>query len=72
MKPRFTGPYFNEFVAEGAVPANEVNEKLLDRKIIGGLDLRKFYPELKNAMLLCATEMTKRADMDLLAEVFHS
>jgi glycine dehydrogenase subunit 1 len=67
VKPRFTGPYFNEFVAEAP---EAVNEFLLGKKIVGGLALRKFYPELGNAMLLCATEMTKRADMDTLAEAF--
>ena len=36
-------------------------------KIIGGLALGRFYPELADSMLLCATEMTKRTDMDELA-----
>ncbi|MES1260104.1 MAG: aminomethyl-transferring glycine dehydrogenase subunit GcvPA, partial [Acidobacteriota bacterium] len=73
IKPHFSGPYFNEFVAasNGKSP-EEINEALLGRKIIGGLPLRKFYPELSGSALLCATEMTKRADMDALAEVFHS
>jgi len=71
VKPRFTGPAFNEFVA--AIPQPEdVNRRLLDRKIIGGLPLAKYYPELANTVLLCATEMTKRADMDTLAEVFQA
>lgn len=68
LKPRFSGPAFNEFVAEVPDP-DGVNKRLLDRKIIGGLPLGKFYPELADSMLLCATEMTKRADMDTLAEV---
>lgn len=73
VKPLFSGPYFNEFVAASdGTAAEALNEKLLEKKIIGGLALQKFYPELKNAMLLCATEMTKRADMDALAEVFNS
>jgi len=72
IKPHFTGPYFNEFVANPAARSIEnVNEALLKKKIIGGLALKKFYPELGQAALLCATEMTKRADMDTLAEVFH-
>ena len=37
---------------------------MLKHKIIGGLPLGRFYPELADCMLLCATEMTKRADMD--------
>jgi glycine dehydrogenase subunit 1 len=73
IKPHFSGPYFNEFVAaaNGKSP-EKLNEALLRRKIIGGLPLRKFYPELSGGALLCATEMTKRADMDALAEEFHS
>jgi glycine dehydrogenase subunit 1 len=70
VKPRFTGPFFNEFVArvEGKSP-DEWNRALLKKKIIGGLPLGRFYPELADSVLLCATEMTKRSDMDLLAEV---
>ena len=71
LKPRFTGPSFNEFVAVAADPEG-VNRRLLEKKIIGGLPLAKFYPELAGTMLLCATEMTKRADMDTVAEVFTS
>jgi glycine dehydrogenase subunit 1 len=71
LKPRFNGPSFNEFVAI-APGADEINRRLLERKIIGGLPLARFYPELAGTMLLCATEMTKRADMDTLAEVFNS
>ena len=78
IKPRFSGPYFNEFVASTNESAprgsgkaiEEINRELLERKIIGGLPLARFYPELNNAVLLCATEMTKRADMDAVAEVF--
>lgn len=68
VKQRFSGPVFNEFVAKAPNP-EKLNEKLVERKIIGGLPLGRFYPELKDTMLLCATEMTKRADMDAVAEV---
>jgi len=70
IKPLFSGPYFNEFVAASKSSADELNRRLLDDRIIGGLALKKFYPELGEAVLLCATEMTKRKDMDRLAEVF--
>ena len=58
---RFTGPFFNEFVVRAP---ESLNKDLLKKKIIGGLRLGRFYPELKDSMLLCATEMTRRADMD--------
>jgi len=71
LKPRFSGPSFNELVATVPQP-EEVNRRLLERRIIGGLPLAKYYPELGDTMLLCATEMTKRADMDSLAEVLNA
>jgi glycine dehydrogenase subunit 1 len=70
LKPRFGGKFFNEFVVrlEGRTP-EQANKALLKKKIIGGLPLGRFYPELADCMLLCATEMSRRADMDALPEV---
>ena len=71
LKPRFRGPFFNEFVAQADTKTvAEINHALEAKKIIGGLPLEKFYPELKNTMLLCCTEMTKRSHMDQVAEAF--
>ena len=39
-------------------------------QIVGGLPLDRFYPELEKSVLLCCTEMSKRADMDAVAEAF--
>jgi glycine dehydrogenase subunit 1 len=66
---RFTGRFFNEFVVSTARPPGEINKELLKRKIIGGLPLGRFYPELENCMLLCATEMSRRESMDTVKEV---
>ncbi|HXK02872.1 MAG TPA: aminomethyl-transferring glycine dehydrogenase subunit GcvPA [Verrucomicrobiae bacterium] len=66
LNRRFTGNYFNEFVARAP---EEKNKTLLKKKIVGGLPLGRFYPELADCQLLCATEMTGRADMDTVAEV---
>jgi glycine dehydrogenase subunit 1 len=65
---RFSGPFFNEFVATADDP-EALNRALLGRKIVGGLPLGRFYPELGNAVLLAATEMSRREDMDVVAEV---
>ncbi|MCC6858080.1 MAG: aminomethyl-transferring glycine dehydrogenase subunit GcvPA [Bryobacterales bacterium] len=68
IQPRFSGPFFNEFVAAASGKSAEaVNEALLREKIIGGLPLDRFYPELRGHVLLCATEMTRREDMDRVA-----
>ena len=73
LKSRFTGPFFNEFVAStnGRSP-DEINRSLLRKKIIGGLALDKWYPELKNCTLLCATEMTRREHMDEVGRAFEN
>jgi glycine dehydrogenase subunit 1 len=71
LQPRFSGKFFNEFVVRtnGKTPA-AVNEALLGKQIIGGLPLGRFYPELDGTMLLCATEMSRREDMDKVAVEF--
>jgi glycine dehydrogenase subunit 1 len=67
----FEGPFFNEFVARtnGKSP-EQINKELAEAKIIGGLPLGRFYPELRHCMLLCATEMSRREHMDTLAGTF--
>ena len=72
VKPRFTGPFFNEFVASanGRSP-EEINRVLLKQKIIGGLPISRWYPELEHCMLLCATETARREHMDKLARAFE-
>jgi glycine dehydrogenase subunit 1 len=71
LRRRFSGPYFNEFAAIASRPVGDINKDLLSRRIIGGLPLERFYPELKDSVLLCATEMTKRTHLDLVAEALH-
>ncbi|MBV8808786.1 MAG: aminomethyl-transferring glycine dehydrogenase subunit GcvPA [Acidobacteriaceae bacterium] len=68
---KFEAPFFNEFVVRtnGSSP-DQINSSLLNRKIIGGLPLGRFYPELADCMLFCATEMNKRSDMDVVAAAF--
>jgi len=69
---RFTRPFFNEFVVStNSRTPDAINEALLSRRIIGGLPLHRYYPELENSMLLCATEMSRREQMDIVAEAFR-
>ena len=70
LKPRFSGPFFNEFVAQAdGQNVASINRTLEGHKIIGGLPLERYYPELKNTMLLCSTEMTQRSHMDQVAGI---
>jgi len=68
-KRLFTGPSFNEFAVALPASAEETNAKLLGKRIIGGLSLAKWYPELgEGASLWCATELTTKVQMDAVAE----
>jgi glycine dehydrogenase subunit 1 len=71
VRRRFPAPFFNEFtVACNGRRPQEVNRRLLEHQIVGGLELGRFYPELDDSLLLCATETARRPAMDRLAENF--
>ena len=62
------GSFFHEFVISTPLPAREVNARLLEHGILGGLDLGEVESSLSNFMLLCATEMNSRAGIDAMVE----
>ena len=67
------GPFFREFVALCPQPPAEINRRLMERNILGGLPLSDStggdsngngrYP---NGMLLCVTEMNTKDEIDQL------
>jgi glycine dehydrogenase subunit 1 len=63
VKLAFDGPRFHEAVLQLDRKVADVMEALARRNIIGGYDLSRHYPELGNALLVCATEM--RTDEDI-------
>jgi glycine dehydrogenase subunit 1 len=66
----FTGaPRFNEFVLQTEEAPAQWGQRLMDNKIVGGIDLSRWYPEMKNATLWCATEMVTREQIDSAARV---
>jgi glycine dehydrogenase subunit 1 len=65
-------PRFHEFVLQTEETPKQLNARLLEKKIIGGLPLKKWYPELGNASLWCATELTTKDQIDAAAAVLAS
>ena len=65
---QFSGDTFNEIVLKCPKPANEIRDALLEYKILAGLPLGNYYPELDDSLLLCATELNTVEDIDLLAD----
>ena len=43
-------------------------DKLLDRKIVAGLPLGRFYDDLKDSLLVSFTEMNTKEDIDKFAD----
>ncbi|MGO9411168.1 MAG: aminomethyl-transferring glycine dehydrogenase subunit GcvPA [Spirochaetia bacterium] len=57
--------FFHEFVVQCPVPVKRINERLFQKHgIIGGYDLDADYPEMKNAMLVCCTEVNTKDHID--------
>jgi glycine dehydrogenase subunit 1 len=66
----FSAPHFNEFVVKVAGDAEEMLAALREEKIIGGLHLDRFYPELKNHLLVCVTEAVPRSALDRMIAIW--
>ena len=60
--------WFHEFVVRGPLPPAELNRRLLERGIIGGLDASATVP---GGMLLCVTEMNTRREIDALVSALQ-
>jgi glycine dehydrogenase subunit 1 len=70
LERRFSGRFFNEVVIRPRRRTpQEALQLLLEKKILGGLALARFCPELADCLLVCATEMSRREDIDALKEV---
>ncbi|MBX6396497.1 MAG: glycine dehydrogenase, partial [Alicyclobacillaceae bacterium] len=69
IEPMFPGiPFFNEFALRLPVPAEEINRALLDRGILGGLDLEKLDARWSRGWLVAVTEVRTRQEIDRLVD----
>ena len=58
------GSIFNEFTVRFKKSAQKISELLFKKGIAGGLTLERYYPELKDALIICATETKSKDDLD--------
>ncbi len=61
-------PFFNEFTVRCPVGPAGINEALLKKGIIGGLDVSE---KVGNGMLLCVTELNTREEIDKLVKILR-
>lgn len=59
-----SGAIFNEFVIELPKSVDQVNQKLEQKGILGGLNVERFYSGCQNQMLVCSTETKSKEDLD--------
>jgi len=72
LRVGFDSPTFNEFVVEFPAGFEKIYERLLEKKIVAGLSLAPYYPEMTNHYLLCVTETRSKDDMDALVREVKS
>jgi glycine dehydrogenase subunit 1 len=68
----FEAPVFNEFVIRLRKDSKKLYSQLMDKKIIAGLALAPYHPELEDHYLLCVTETSTKADLDILVKEMTS
>ncbi|MCX5829394.1 MAG: aminomethyl-transferring glycine dehydrogenase subunit GcvPA [Deltaproteobacteria bacterium] len=68
FSPALSGPVYNEFAVR-CPDSVSINQKLQDAGIIGGYELGRDYPEFQDCLLLCATEMLSRDDIDKVVTI---
>jgi len=61
----YQGTFFNEFILKSnKISASELNKKLYEAKIFGGVELKDFYSDCEDSLLVCVTETKSQADLD--------
>jgi glycine dehydrogenase subunit 1 len=65
LEPVFSGPFFNEFVLR-APDVRHLFAQCTNEKIIPGIVLKDYYPELADSFLMCVTEMNEREEIERL------
>jgi glycine dehydrogenase subunit 1 len=67
------GPWFQEFLVRGALPASELQAALAERGITAGLDVSgREEPEAQDALLFCVTEATPTEHIDALVAALEA
>ena len=67
VRTAFNTPYFHESVVLLDRPVAPVLKALEAQQILGGFNLSEHYPELGNALLVCATETKTSEDIESYA-----
>lgn len=63
-------PFIREFAVKSlGEPVGSINDRLLKNRIIGGLELEKYYADMKNCWLTAVTEKRTKQEIDLFVRI---
>jgi len=64
----FDAPFLWEFGLTTPHPAEQVQERMLERGILPGLPLGRYFPEHRNVLLVSVTELNDPGALDMFVE----
>jgi glycine dehydrogenase subunit 1 len=67
----FSGSFFNEFVVR-AQGTKDLFRRCAEQKILPGVSLQPWYPELPDCLLVCVTEMNEREEIERLVRAIST
>lgn len=65
-------PFFHEFIVHTSHGGEETVKALTDEGVFGGYPLGRVDPRLDDALLVCATDLTTRADLEALSNAWQA
>ncbi len=66
LKLKFSAPIFNEMTVQLGTDAEDAVRELAKEKILAGVPLKRHFPEMADSLLVAATEMNEKEQIDLL------
>lgn len=72
VKIRFPAPIFNEFTLELSRDAGELIGQLIEKGIMAGFPLGRYYKGMEKCMLIAVTEKRTKEEIGMLAEALEA
>lgn len=64
----FDKPFFNEFALTYSDDVDELLDALKAKNVLGGINVVRHFPEMKNTFIVAVTEMNSKEDLDKYVE----
>ncbi|HEX04381.1 MAG TPA: aminomethyl-transferring glycine dehydrogenase subunit GcvPA [Bacteroidetes bacterium] len=64
FRPTFSTPFFNEFVLTTPILAVDVVDRMIDKDILAGIRLDRFFPDREKQLLVAVTEKRTKEELD--------